>query len=458
MNVMRRPREIRQERNKDEGGKPVRRFLVRHGEKIAAGIVIVVAVWLALQVKNYQPLSWQPGELEDVADSTEIIIINNEFTIENNGIDVFDYATYAEQITAIIPPEPYRSDIVWHPVLHPAPLPRGSFEILTAHSLKVEAVRRTRLTTQGKPVEQWQPPPRLETTTENSTSDRNTTSIWVNLYGTIPVWEQWNVFLQDIHSTDPANRPEYVFYELEKTEIQPKEVPVWQPVVIYPGSEFQTDRLIPFGQQEALQSQDVLLFSDFEIEPAKTYAYRVRLYVRNPNYNMQETSVEAGVDTKSELIRSDWSSFTRVYVPDRTLVQLQSVTPTDPSDFPRQTVPLGQMRGSLVLDYFDIEQGLSLPLVEKRDILRGMLGNMSKDEVNKYVNKGNTGEAVIINYPDTGLRSNVCVMDFDGGRKLQKRLTQKAQASPDLFVPGSALLLMPDGTMQITTTETELFR
>jgi hypothetical protein len=48
-------------------------------------------------------------------------------------------------------------------------------------------------------------------------------------------------------------------------------------------------------------------------------------------------------------------------------------------------------------------------------------------------------------------------MDFSGGRKLQKRSTREALGSPDLSVPGKALLLMPDGTMQVTTTAPELF-
>jgi hypothetical protein len=65
---------------------------------------------------------------------------------------------------------------------------------------------------------------------------------------------------------------------------------------------------------------------------------------------------------------------------------------------------------------------------------------------------------MIVNFPETGLRSNVCIMDFSGGRRLQKGATREAQASPDLFAPSRALLLMPDGTMQVTSAEPELFR
>jgi hypothetical protein len=88
-----------------------------------------------------------------------------------------------------------------------------------------------------------------------------------------------------------------------------------------------------------------------------------------------------------------------------------------------------------------------------------MLGNMSKDDANRFINRGKSPEEIVNrNYPDVGLRSDVCVMDFAGGRKLQKRLTREAQSSPDLFIAGKALLLMPNGTMQTTSPTLELFK
>jgi len=462
---MKKRRGIRPERDKDEGGrvKSLLRFLLRHGEKFVAGAVVIAALWFALQVRNYQPLSWQPDDLEEIAESTEQTIQNNQLAHEEySDKRVFDYAAHAAQIRENIAHAPYRYDSEWRPAIHPAPQPRSSVEILTAKSLRGEAVRKTGLTAQGTSAVQWQRPPLLAAAEKDPTPEQETAvisapAIWINLYGTIPVWEQWDIYNQIFNHAVSTDRPEYVYYELERAEIKPQGVPVWLPVAVYAADDLRTSRLIPFGQQEALQEQDLLLFSDFDVEPAKTYAYRVRLYVRNPNYNLQAASVAEGVDTKSEFVSSDWSSFAKISVPDRTLVQLQSVIPTDTAAFPRQAAPLRPVVGTLFLDYYDIEQGLSLPLVEKRDVRRGMLGNMSKDEANRSINRGNTGE-VEINYPDAGLRSNVCIMDFSGGRTLQKRPTREAQASPDLAIPGEALLLMPDGTMQVTSTEPELFR
>jgi len=454
-------RGIRPERNKDvgSGAPPVLRFFVRHGEKIAAGAFVAVAIWLAMQIQNYQPLHWKPNELKTLADNTEEIILNNEIDVE---LAIFGFTEYAAQQKEPVSLTLYRTEAVWRPAMRPAPLLRGNFEVLTAQSLRGEAMRRAGWTVQENKATQWQPPARPET--EGASPVRNTAAILINLYGTLPVWEQWDIYNQVFDNFDPANRPEYAYYELERTKITPGGGPDWQPVDVYGGEAAQAERLILFSQsQEALQNQDLLLFSDFDIEPSNTYAYRIRLYMRNPNYNLQETSVASDVDTTSEFLQSDWSSFARVYVPDRTLVRLQSVNPSDEADFPRVVAPLRQASVTLLLDYFDVEQGLSLPLVEKRDVRRGMLGNMSKDEANRLTNRGNTGEIVagaipLVNYPDAGLRSNVCVMDYSGGRRLQKRQSREAQASPDMIVPGKALLLLPDGTIQVTSTESELFR
>jgi len=467
---MKRRRGIRPERDKDEGGgvKLLLRFFIRHGEKFVAGVLFMTAVWIALQVRNHQPLPWTPDDLEQLAGNTEEIIRNNESLEQDYEIGFFDFAEFATQMRERLPIEPFRHNFEWHPIIHPAPPPRTGFEILSARSWRGEAVRRAGFTTQGKPAVQWQRPPMpgvgSGTDADHQIPVQHSYTIWVNLYGTLPVWEQWDLFSQVLSSTHPASRPQYVYYELERTEIKPKAEPVWKPIIVdaadpSPGDQGQPGHRIPFGQpQDALLDRELFLFSDFEVEPAATYAYRIRLYVSNPNFNLQETSVAEGVDTQNEFIRSDWSSFARVYVPDRTLVQLQSVTPTDQSEFPRQITPLSPVRGTLLLDYFDVEQGLSLPLVEQPRVVRGMLGNMSKEDANRFINRGNTGDVVVINYPDTGLRSNVCILDFSGGRSLQKRLTRTAQASPDLTVPGKALLLMPNGMMQTTSSEPELFR
>jgi len=480
MSPMKLPKNIKWKPEKKGGVAAVLRFFVRHGEKIAVCIVVVAAVWIALQARNFQPLSWRPNELVELADENENTIKNNVPALAEEKITLFDYATYAEQITTQIPLDPYRSDAEWNPVIQPSSVPRGGFGVLTAESLKGEAVRRIGSTAQGQSPKQWQRPPQPDMPSASNAASINNASIWVNVYGTIPLWTQWDMYNQVFNNHAPdTNRPVYAYYEVEKAEINPAERNlmeelVWQPVIVYPDypddslsadfgipPDFSPDRLIPFAQgtsQEEYASRS-LLFSDVEVEPARTYAYRIRLYLVNPNYHLQETSVQEGVDTKNKFLRSDWSDAAQVYVPDRTLVQIQSVSPTDPADFPRQTAPLRPIRGTVFLDYFDVELGQTLPFVEKTDVQRGMLCNMSKKDALNYINRGKTAdESVNINYPDAGLRSDVCVMDLSGGRKLQKKASRESQGSPDLSTTAKALLLMPDGTMQVTSTEQELFR
>jgi hypothetical protein len=410
--------------------------------------------------------------LAELVESTEDAIRESTYSLAEENVNIFDYASYAAQIKEQISPETYRSESAWKPVLYPDRLPRGSFEVLTAEALQGEALRRNNLLAAGKAPDQWQRP---VLPGDNRTPLQETTPIWVNVYGTIPLRQQWEIYNQTFDEAIEVNRPEYVYYELERAEVNPKEESVWQPIIVSPNRPappnheylhsqdftLQWDRLIPASQSwnrrnEPLEkSRDldhVLLFSDYYVEPSKTYVYRMRLYLINPNYNLQESLFEEGVDIKSPFVRSDWSTFARIYVPDRTTVRLLSVTPPDTNwAFPRQQNPLGLTKGTVQLDYFDWELGHSLAPVEKRDVGRGMLCNMSKEEINQYLKRmeGPVG----INYPDMGLRSDVCVLDFSGGRKLQKKTSKEAQSTPDLFVPGKALLLLPDGTMYSAQTE-----
>ena len=467
---MKLPKSINSEQDERSGIKSLGRFLFRHSEKIAAGIMVLVALWFAVKGKDYKLLDWAPNELEELVDKTEEIIKSNKHSAVDKQIKIFDYATYAEQIRERIPSEPYRSESAWRPVLQPDRQPWGTIDILTAESLEGEAARRTGSMAKGMLQERWKRPPLPGSQSGNPQTTNDESSIWINLYGTIPLRKQWDIYNLASGEAIEASRPEYVYYELEKAELPPKGDLIWHPVIVYPDGlqhsddEFVAsqnfdlfrDRLIPLEQSVTRQADArVLLFSDFKVEPAKTYVYRIRLYLANPNYNMQETYVAEGVDTTSRYVRSDWGTFSRVYVPNRTTVRLQSVTPADRAEFPRQQGPLGGVRGTVtvLLDYFDMDLGLFLPSVEKKDVPRGTLCNVSKDDANRYINRIKTSDGTVnINYPDTGLRSDVCIMDFCGGKKLQK----KVQSSSDMFVTGKALLLMPDGTMQSATTTPEL--
>ena len=107
-------------------GGGAQQFLVLHGEKIAVGFVVAVALWFAVQGLGYQTLSWQPGALEEDANAAETAIRNSTRTAEDEGIEFFDHAAFAEQIKAPISGTPYRNPgtALWNPA--PVPVQTGT--------------------------------------------------------------------------------------------------------------------------------------------------------------------------------------------------------------------------------------------------------------------------------------------------------------------------------------------
>ena len=97
-----------------EGSGGVQQFLVWHGEKIIVGILVVVALWFAMQGLGYRSLTWQPNALEDDASATETAIRNSTRTAEDEAIERFDHAAFAAQIRSPILTEPYRCPAVWN--------------------------------------------------------------------------------------------------------------------------------------------------------------------------------------------------------------------------------------------------------------------------------------------------------------------------------------------------------
>ena len=107
-------------RSSGSGTGGAQRFLIEHGEKIAVGVLAVVALWFALQGLGYQSLPWQPTALEEEATQAETAIRNNTRTAEDEGIEFVNHAEFAEQIREPIPADPYRNlrsgqqNILWN--------------------------------------------------------------------------------------------------------------------------------------------------------------------------------------------------------------------------------------------------------------------------------------------------------------------------------------------------------
>jgi len=115
----------KEKKSKGSGG-GAQQFLVWHGEKIVVGIVAVVALWFAMQGLGYQTLSWQPNALEEDASAAETAIKASTRSAEDEGIEFFDHAKFAEQIKAPISAEPYRNSALWNPAVAPASVQTGT--------------------------------------------------------------------------------------------------------------------------------------------------------------------------------------------------------------------------------------------------------------------------------------------------------------------------------------------
>jgi len=96
----------------ESSGGGAKQFLVWHGEKIIVGIVVVIALWFAIQGLGYPTLSWQPSALEEDATAADTAIRASTRTAEDEGIElpVPDHKTFAAQIR-----EPIRPDVYCNP-------------------------------------------------------------------------------------------------------------------------------------------------------------------------------------------------------------------------------------------------------------------------------------------------------------------------------------------------------
>lgn len=107
-------------------GGGAQQFLVWHGEKIAVGLVVVVALWFAVQGLGYQKLSWPSDALEKESAAAEAAIKESTRTAKDEGIEFFDHAKFADQIKAPISVAPYRGTAVWNSAMFTSSSPLGA--------------------------------------------------------------------------------------------------------------------------------------------------------------------------------------------------------------------------------------------------------------------------------------------------------------------------------------------
>ncbi|MDR1964821.1 MAG: hypothetical protein LBQ50_13695 [Planctomycetaceae bacterium] len=219
-------------------------------------------------------------------------------------------------------------------------------------------------------------------------------------------------------------------------------------------------------------------FLDFKVEPGKTYRYRVRLYLANPNYMLAPNYLEDETLSKEPFLITDYSTPSNmVTIPLESRVLTTNVFAVDPKQ------PWTEPAASIMAVHFDLADG-SEWYVEKERVYRGSTVNYkNQDVINPLQEKQTLTDSELTGgSPPSGrpssrrpatpsprnrqpepkpggkrldIVSEVCILDMKGGEALYKTPTA-AQKAPDLKSPGKVMVLEPSGNMLIRTINTDL--
>lgn len=206
----------------------------------------------------------------------------------------------------------------------------------------------------------------------------------------------------------------------------------------------------PGGYREASRSTDsntvldyyLLRFFDLTVEPSKTYKYRVKVVIADPNYDMPaNTLAPAVLDRQADAAKANNG---------RKPVYRVAESWSDPS--PTVGIPIGgriRLAGVKVApaDMFNAEPSASLLIkasavdekgnaiqagVEETDCRRGYVANLVKDS--EYV-----GPGYIDTQENFQFFTGVTLLDIDVGTKLTQ----------DIYAPSRILLMGPAGQLYI---------
>ena len=188
-----------------------------------------------------------------------------------------------------------------------------------------------------------------------------------------------------------------------------------------------------------IQTYKLFRFFDTRVEGGKKYRYRVKLVLKNPNYNVKSEYVEAESMTVNPFIEGDWSQASPIAeVPlDTRLYCIGS------------RADRSSQSGAPKLDDFAGPSGQLLIL--KFDEIKGL-------EISKRLNKDNTLPGMVLNFYNTefdnqsddfreqstvaNFITNDVVLDFSGKSKQSGALFKGLPAPP-----ARALLMTKDGAV-----------
>lgn len=171
----------------------------------------------------------------------------------------------------------------------------------------------------------------------------------------------------------------------------------------------------------------LLRFFDFTVESGKTYVYRVRLRVANPNYGLPANMLEQPSLKDEKFLFGEWTPITdAVRVPgDDALLAGKASLSRGPFD------PMVEV----VVEHFDQAKGVVATMADKAE--RGELVNWFARKL-QYMNPT---KPKVDNFEDVKLKTDMTIIDILGGARVGKNAAKES--------PGRILTMDANGNLEI---------
>jgi hypothetical protein len=171
-------------------------------------------------------------------------------------------------------------------------------------------------------------------------------------------------------------------------------------------------------------------FFDFKVEPGKTYKYRVRLALDNPNYDVEPQYLQSPDLAKEEFVYTAWSESTpEVFVPLGSELLAGDINPKDPA-------------GKIMVRQFDPEKAVTA--VREFDLRRGDTANADGIEVTLPKTGPAAGGAAVADpvKEKVDFRTDATMVDLVGGERL-------VGGPSGTKSPGRMLVMRSDGELAL---------
>jgi hypothetical protein len=215
-------------------------------------------------------------------------------------------------------------------------------------------------------------------------------------------------------------------------------------------------------EEQRVVSYFLFRYLDYSVTPGKTYRYRVKLWLANPNYGLNESDVANFDLTKEKYLTTDVSNASnKVTIPPDSRVLARTVSS------PSRSAPWSEPTANVLAVYFDMTDGSEWVWGESEQVSRGSTLNI-KSAVTKDPATLGKPKTPNLRTPTAGTTvrptptstnpndpkaqpqrrdviTNTCIMDIYGGIELGKVVND----APSIRTPGKILVINSVGEIAI---------